>query len=108
MNQIERSIRKLRENFTRMVLKQDGGYLTSFEEVDALFENTTQKCQSEIDSEIKKIKQRNITAKMTDQIRQMDIKEIEKKKENESKKTIKAALKLKDKIYNPLLEDLSG
>jgi len=41
MNQIERSIRKLRENFTRMVLKQDGGYLTSFEEVDALFENTT-------------------------------------------------------------------
>jgi hypothetical protein len=38
MSKIERSIRKLRENFTRAVIKQEG-YLTSTEEVDALFDN---------------------------------------------------------------------
>jgi hypothetical protein len=59
-----------------MVLRQ-GGYLTSFDEVDALFENTTGKCQTEIDREIKKIKQRNITARMTDQFRNMEMKKIE-------------------------------
>ena len=89
-----------------MVVKQ-GGYLSSYEEVDALFENTTGKCQTEIDREIKKIKQRNITARMTDQFRNMEMKKVEMEKEKESKKTIKAILK-KANVYNPLLEHLGS
>tara|TARA_B110000285_G_C15111901_1_gene611621 strand:+ start:1443 stop:1610 length:168 start_codon:yes stop_codon:yes gene_type:complete len=38
MSKIERSIKKLRDNFTRAVIKQEG-YLTSTDEVDALFTN---------------------------------------------------------------------
>ena len=72
MNQIERSLRKLRENFTRQVLKQ-GGYLNTFEEVDALFENKEGQLKSIRENELLKMKHRNITAKMTQQMMEMEL-----------------------------------
>lgn len=76
MNQIERSLRKLRENFTRSILKQ-GGYLNSFEEVDALFVNRIGECQSITQQELVKMKDRNITAKMTKQMMEMELRQAE-------------------------------
>ena len=107
MNQIERSLRKLRENFTRQVLKQ-GGYLNTFEEVDALFENKEGQLKSIRENELLKMKHRNITAKMTQQMMEMELIKAEQKEEKESKAKIKAALKLKQNVYNPILDDLAG
>ena len=38
----------------------------------------------------------------------MELIKVEQKEEKESKKNIKAALKLKQNVYNPLLDDLTG
>ena len=64
MLKIERKVVQVRANFSRAMVKKKG-YLSSYEEIDALFDfkqNAQNRINAEVKSKIKEIQDRNVSS----------------------------------------------
>ena len=105
MNQIERTVRRLREKFIEgMLIKK--GPTTQYEEINMMFESKNQpesRIHSSVKKNIEEIKNRNISAQLEERLK---ILALDEKKKDSKKKTdsgVKEIIKSKPK-FNPLLK----
>jgi len=90
MQKIERKVRLLREKFTQTMLKKKG-YWASHEEIDQLFDQKTDpssRISAQVHSKIKEIKDRNMSAKLENQLKNLALGTSSKKKDDPAKKTL--------------------
>ena len=111
MQQIERKVQALKARFTHQLSKQKG-YEMSYDDIESLFEYQTSQStllHSEVQSKIKEIKSRHITAQLEEQLKNFSVKD---NKENLPANKLAQFVEKPDKsikekaealAYNPLM-----
>lgn len=98
LQQIELRVSKIRDDFTKAIINNQGSYLKGQQEVDNLFEYGQQRDSQihwEVDKRIKDLKNRNLASQLQAQLGGMT---ITKPKDDSKNKTIKD--KLEKGLYN--------
>jgi ribosomal protein S8 len=87
LQQIERKVSQLRSNFNKLMM-QKKGYLTSYEELDALFDfkaDNNNKIHAEVKYRIKQIKERQFSHNLEDQLSKLAVRDKKEELANRSK-----------------------